>query len=72
MTCVLYQVAGQRWGDFLFHDLAGWVMMPLALGMLWLELRLMSWLLIEAPEEEDTPQLNLSRSVESELQHALV
>jgi exosortase len=35
--------------DF-FHDYAGWMMMPLALGLLWLELRMLSWLLVKPPE----------------------
>jgi exosortase len=30
-----------------FHDLAGWLMMPLALGLLWLELKALSWVLVE-------------------------
>jgi exosortase/archaeosortase family protein len=33
----------------IFHDLAGWLMMPLALGMLWLELRLLDGFLVERP-----------------------
>ena len=31
---------------YLFHDLAGWLMMPLALVILWAELRLVSFLLV--------------------------
>src|SRR5262249_25315221 len=31
LTSVLYETAGQKWGDLVFHDLAGWLMMPLAL-----------------------------------------
>lgn len=50
-TSMLYDVAGQKWGDLLFHDLAGWVMMPIALGLLWLELRLLDWILIPVPED---------------------
>jgi hypothetical protein len=33
----------------LFHDVAGYVMMPLALGMLWVELLVLSSLFVEAP-----------------------
>jgi exosortase/archaeosortase family protein len=45
----------QEWGspelaDRLFHDWAGWLMMPLALGLLWLLLRALDWALIAAPE----------------------
>lgn len=32
---------------YLFHDLAGWLMMPLALVILWAELRLVSFLLVK-------------------------
>jgi exosortase len=35
--------------DF-FHEYAGWLMMPLALGLLWVVLRLLSWLLVQPPE----------------------
>ena len=34
----------------IYHDLAGWLMMPLALGLLWLELKLLSHLLVEEPD----------------------
>jgi exosortase len=38
VTSFVHDVLGRRWADVVFHDLAGWLMMPLALGMLWLEL----------------------------------
>ena len=31
----------------LVHDGAGWMMMPIALGLVWLELRVLSWLFVE-------------------------
>jgi hypothetical protein len=34
-----------------FHDVAGWVMMPLALGMLWLEIKLLDALFLDAPKD---------------------
>jgi exosortase len=45
-TAVLYRSAGKYWGDLVFHDLAGWLMMPLALLVLLLELRIMAWIVI--------------------------
>lgn len=36
VTGLLYQVASSEVAEMVFHDLAGWVMMPMALGMLWL------------------------------------
>jgi exosortase len=69
-TSVLYQVAGQRWGDLVFHDLSGWLMMPLALGLLWLVLRVLSFLFIDPPVGEDRPMVNLGVSANVGLQHA--
>lgn len=35
LTAVLYQVGGVELGNKVFHDLAGWFMMPLAVVLLW-------------------------------------
>ncbi len=35
-----------------FHDIAGWLMMPFALGLLWGELALINWILVE----EEVPE----------------
>ena len=37
---------------YLFHDLAGWLMMPLALVLLWAELRLVSFLFAALPADK--------------------
>ncbi len=50
-TAFLHVTIGARWADLVFHDLAGWLMMPLALGMLWLELLVLSRVLVERPAE---------------------
>jgi exosortase len=50
VTAVLHVTAGSRWADLVFHDLAGWLMMPLALGMLWLELKALDRLLVARPD----------------------
>jgi exosortase len=50
LTGVLHVLVGSRWADVVFHDLAGWLMMPLAVGMLWVELEILSRLYtIETP-----------------------
>jgi exosortase len=54
VTALLHVTAGSRLADLVFHDLAGWLMMPLALAMLWLELALLSRLLVVPP---DRPQV---------------
>ncbi len=51
-TAILHKVAGRELADLVFHDLAGWLMMPLALGMLWLLIRLLDWLLVPIPERQ--------------------
>jgi exosortase len=49
-TCVLHETVGSAVADAVYHELAGWLMMPLALGLLLLELHLMSrlWITVEA------------------------
>ena len=46
-TGILYNEAGKELGDRVFHDLAGWLMLVMALVGLWLELKLIDWLLPE-------------------------
>ena len=41
--------AGQHWA----HDISGWMMMPLALILVGLELQVLSWLVPEATEAEE-------------------
>jgi len=48
----------------IYHDLAGWLMMPLALAMLWLELKLMSRLFLEEPEAVPLPMLLTQKSAQ--------
>jgi exosortase len=52
VTGVLYEVADPEWAQFVFHDIAGWLMMPLALLCLAFEFKLLSVLFVqEAPEK---------------------
>jgi exosortase len=57
-TAFAYQMAGREMGDFIFHDLAGWIMMPLALGMMWIVLKLIDFVL--PPSEDDDAPLALA------------
>lgn len=50
VTGLLQEAFGPRLAHLVFHDLAGYLMMPLALGLLWIELAVLSRLLIEIPE----------------------
>jgi exosortase len=50
LTGVLYECGvNSETAHLFFHDLAGWLMMPLALVLLWAELKLLSLLLIDPP-----------------------
>ena len=49
VTGLLYQVASSEVAEMVFHDLAGWVMMPMALGMLFF----LQWLLAQLFVTED-------------------
>jgi exosortase len=51
VTGVLHQVAGEAIAQAVFHDWAGWFMMPLALGCLAFVLWFLSCLLVEPPKE---------------------
>jgi exosortase len=48
LTGVLYNEAGKELGDRVFHDFAGWMMMPIALLILWGELKLLDWVFVES------------------------
>lgn len=48
-TGVLHELAGSELANVIFHDFAGWVMMPLALALLWLELRVLAQLIRDVP-----------------------
>jgi exosortase len=50
-TGVAYHLGGKEseFAKMIYHDLAGWLMMPLALGMFWLELKFLTNLWIDLP-----------------------
>ena len=47
VTGVLYKYANKELAETVFHDLAGWVMMPMALGLLYCELQLLAHLVVD-------------------------
>lgn len=48
-TAVLHETVSHDAADALFHDLAGWFMMPLAVVFLWTDLWLLSHVLVDRP-----------------------
>jgi exosortase len=49
-TALAFHWFGPETGEKYAHDYAGWAMMPVALVLVWLELRLWSWLFVEVQE----------------------
>jgi len=47
LTGVLFNEGGRDLGERVFHDFAGWLMMPLALLILWAELKLLDWVWVD-------------------------
>jgi len=45
-TCAHHWV-GSETADLVFHDLSGWLMMPAAMVLLWLNLQLLDWILVK-------------------------
>lgn len=60
VTGMLYESSSPEVREFagaFFHDFAGWLMMPVALAFLWVELKLLSGLILEP--EQTSPALGL-------------
>jgi exosortase len=55
VTGILHLTVGGDLAELVFHDLAGWVMMPMALGMLYVELLILSNLFIEVDADAPAP-----------------
>lgn len=51
-TAIAYQYGNEKMAELIFHDLAGWLMMPIGLLLLWAELFVLSRVI----EEEGNPQ----------------
>jgi len=67
LTTIAYEVAGQRVSDLIFHDLAGWLMMPMALGILLVELGILRRLFMQVKVDERvhvSPSMQLARVTE--------
>ena len=69
VTVFLHSLVSAELAKVVFHDVAGWVMMPLALFVLWLELLFLDrlWLPVPAAESEVRSQKSEVRSQKSEV-----
>lgn len=50
ITGLCYEYAGPELAEKVFHDFAGWLMMPMAIGLLWVLMAILSRLIIEPPQ----------------------
>lgn len=60
ITGVLYLTTSSKLAELVFHDLAGWLMMPLALLLLWGELWLLKNLFTEEERRPLAPELQMA------------
>lgn len=59
VTGVMHETVGHKAADLVFHDLAGYLMPPFALGLLWLELKGLGCLLVDRPAiERERPSMS--------------
>ncbi len=59
-TAVAHQFLGRATADLVFHDLSGWLMMPLAMLLLFLEVKLLDCLFVEAGDSRPGMTYHLS------------
>jgi exosortase len=59
-TALAYEYADRETADLIFHDLSGWLMMPLAVLLLFLELKIIDLLYVEVPDAH--PSLSFHRT----------
>jgi exosortase/archaeosortase family protein len=71
VTGVLQETVGGETAHVVYHDLAGWLMMPLALGILWIELRLLANLFLESGPRHPMP-LEFGRAAIPRNEHAKI
>ena len=61
-TALLHETVGKRVAEVVYHDLAGWLMMPLGMALLWLEVRFLSCVFTEDGEESSPLSLGWTRA----------
>jgi exosortase len=61
-TAWAYYLLGSERGEHIAHDLSGWAMMPIALALVWLEMSLFHWLVVEENLVSARPMIFASSS----------
>lgn len=61
-TGVLYETWGKGTSDIFYHDLAGWIMMPVALVFLWLELQVLERSFVDVEAFDSSAALKVAQN----------
>ena len=70
-TGVMYNLGYSKLAENFFHDVAGYLMMPIGLGLLWLELAVLARLIVDVPAPVARPQTPTRRAVPASVRSAV-
>jgi exosortase len=55
VTGILHVTIGEQVAEWVYHDVSGWLMMPLGVGLMWLEMKILENLFVERPPSASRP-----------------
>jgi exosortase len=55
VTGICFATVGEKWANLIFHDIAGWLMMPMAVGFMAIELLILDRLLVDPTKSNNEP-----------------
>lgn len=55
VTGILHVTIGGQVAEWVYHDVSGWLMMPLGVGLMWLEMKILEHLFVERPPTSSRP-----------------
>jgi exosortase len=69
-TGIMYDLGYSEYASHFFHDVAGYLMMPIGMALLWVELAVLSRLFIDTPAPAARPQTPVRRAVPAAIRPA--
>jgi exosortase len=63
VTAIVLETLGRKWSDIIFHDLAGWLMMPAGLVLLWVQYVFLKKLVVPTESPEDAIEPAVARNL---------
>jgi exosortase len=55
VTGILHVTIGEKVAEWVYHDVSGWLMMPMGVGLMWIEMKILENLFIERPRSTSRP-----------------